>query len=260
MEPCNTHTFREAVDAKLKNNVSKTNIEQSQEYLLNPENNRLTVYPIKNETIWRSYKKQQAAFWTAEEIDFSKDYHDFIKLNTNEQHFIKMILAFFSSSDTIVNINISERFLNDVKIREAIVAYTWQMMMESIHSETYSLQIDNIVRDPEEKDKLFNAVKEYPCITEKAVWAVKWIESNESFAMRLLAFALFVKREPAPIKQFSPKVLPHKIVEFAPIVDPFFTKVLRNLFFCSMFAFGILTLVNTTDGPTNTSFSRITPS
>ena len=184
-----TCTFREEIDTKLKNNVSKNNL-SSDEYLLNPENNRLTVYPIKNETIWRSYKKQQAAFWTAEEIDFSKDYHDFCKLNANEQHFIKMILAFFSSSDTIVNINLSERFLNDVKIREAIVAYTWQMMMESIHSETYSLQIDNIVRDPEEKDKLFNAVKEYSCITEKAAWAVKWIESNESFAMRLLAFAI----------------------------------------------------------------------
>ena len=125
------------------------------EYLLNPENNRLTIYPIKNHTIWQSYKTQQAAFWTAEEIDFSRDYDDFMKLNSNEQHFIKMILAFFSSSDTIVNINLGERFVNDVKIREAIVTYTWQMMMESIHSETYSLQIDNIVRDPEEKDKLF---------------------------------------------------------------------------------------------------------
>jgi len=185
----NNTLFRDKIDIKLKNNVCKNNF-ITNEYLLNPENNRLTVYPIKNESIWKSYKKQQAALWTAEEIDFSKDYNDFCKLNNNEQHFIKMILAFFSSSDTIVNINLSERFLNDVKIREAIVAYTWQMMMESIHSETYSLQIDNIVRDPEEKDKLFNAIKEYPCITEKAAWAVKWIESNESFAMRLLAFAI----------------------------------------------------------------------
>jgi ribonucleotide reductase beta subunit family protein with ferritin-like domain len=160
------------------------------EYLLNPENNRLTIYPIKNESIWQAYKKQQAAFWTAEEIDFSKDYDHFCKLNSGEQHFIKMILAFFSSSDTIVNINLGERFSNDVKIREAIVAYDWQKMMENIHGETYSLQIDNIIRDPDEKDKLFNAVREFPCIAEKAAWAVKWIESTESFAMRLLAFAI----------------------------------------------------------------------
>ncbi len=160
------------------------------EYLLNPENNRLTVYPIQNESIWEAYKKQQAAFWTAEEIDFSKDYDHFLKLNKNEQHFIKMILAFFSSSDTIVNINLGERFLNDVKIREAIVTYTFQMMMENIHSETYSLQIDNIVRDSIEKNLLFNAVKEYPCIEKKANWAYKWIESDDIFAKRLIAFAI----------------------------------------------------------------------
>jgi len=182
---------RDSIDKRLKNNVNHYSSDADiNEYLLNPENNRLTVYPIKNETIWRSYKIQQAAFWTAEEIDFSKDYDHFCKLNEGEQHFIKMILAFFSSSDTIVNINLGERFLNDVKIREAIVTYTWQMMMESIHSETYSLQIDNIIRDPEEKDKLFNAVREFPCIAEKASWAVKWIESKDSFALRLLAFAI----------------------------------------------------------------------
>ena len=160
------------------------------EYLLNPENNRLTIYPIKNESIWQAYKKQQAAFWTAEELDFSKDYDHFINLNSNEQHFIKMILAFFSSSDTIVNINLGERFLNDIKIREANVVYTFQMMMENIHSETYSLQIDNIIKDPDEKNKLFNAVCEYECIKEKANWALKWIDSTESFAMRLIAFAI----------------------------------------------------------------------
>ena len=177
------------LDNKLKNNASET-VSTESEYLLNPENNRLTVYPIKNEAIWKSYKTQQAAFWTAEEIDFSKDYDHFMKLTPNEQHFIKMILAFFSSSDTIVNINLSERFLNDVKIREAIVAYTYQMMMESVHSETYSLQIDNIVRDPDEKDKLLNAVREYDCIAMKAEWAMRWIESKDIFAMRLLAFAI----------------------------------------------------------------------
>lgn len=174
--------------SKIYNN--KTIEKNTDEYLLNPENNRLTVYPIQNELIWNAYKKQQAAFWTSEEIDLSKDYDHFVKLNPNEQHFIKMILAFFSSSDTIVNINLGERFMQDVKIREAIVAYTWQMMIENIHSEIYSLQINNIVKEPEEKTKLFDAVKEFPCIAEKAAWALKWIESNESFAMRLIAFAI----------------------------------------------------------------------
>jgi len=160
------------------------------EYLLNPENNRLTIYPIKNDTVWSSYKKQQASFWTAEEVDFSKDYDDYVKLNDNEKHFIKMILAFFSSSDTIVNINIGERFINDVKLREAIVTYDFQKMIENIHSEVYSLQIDNIIKDTDEKDKLFNAVREFPCIADKANWAMKWINSTECFGMRLIAFAI----------------------------------------------------------------------
>jgi ribonucleotide reductase beta subunit family protein with ferritin-like domain len=119
-----------SLDYKLRNinrDVSDTlTSSESSEYLLNPENGRLTIYPIQNKLIWDTYKKQQAAYWTAEEIDFSKDYDHFCKLNENEQYFIKMILAFFSSSDTIVNINLSERFLNDVKIREAIITYTWQ--------------------------------------------------------------------------------------------------------------------------------------
>jgi ribonucleotide reductase beta subunit family protein with ferritin-like domain len=121
------------LDIKFKNNLTITNEKEKKEYLTNPENNRLTIYPLKNHTIWESYKKQLAAFWTAEEIDFSKDYSDFNKLNSNEKHFIKMVLAFFSASDTIVNINLSERFTKDVKVREAIVAYNFQMMMENIH-------------------------------------------------------------------------------------------------------------------------------
>lgn len=182
------------LDNKLKNNVSKSIINSidMNETLLNPENNRLSIYPINNKykSIWDSYKTQQAAFWTAEEIDFSKDYNDYENLNSGEQYFIKMILAFFAASDTIVNINLSERFLSDIKIREAIVAYTFQMMMESVHNEVYSLMIDNIIRDPQEKHKLLNAITEFPCIAMKAEWAVKWIESNESFAYRLLAFAI----------------------------------------------------------------------
>jgi len=160
------------------------------EALLNSDNNRLTVYPIKYDKIWEMYKCQQAAFWTAEEIDFSNDYNDFEKLSNNEKHFIKMVLAFFAASDTIVNINLGERFIREVQIREAIITYTYQMMMESVHSEVYSLMIDNIVRNPEEKLKLLNAITEYPCISKKAQWAQKWIESNAPFSQRLIAFAI----------------------------------------------------------------------
>jgi ribonucleoside-diphosphate reductase subunit M2 len=180
------------LEMKLKTNFDKDYDSkiQNREPLLNPENNRLTIYPIRFETIWESYKIQQAAFWTAEEIDFSKDYNDMIKLNNNEQYFIKMVLAFFAASDTIVNINLSERFQNDVKIREAIVCYNYQMMMENIHNEVYSLMINNLIRDEEEKYKLLNAINEYPCIEKKARWAAKWIESDDSFAKRLIAFAI----------------------------------------------------------------------
>ena len=176
------------LESKLKQNINSNQL--NEEYLLNPENNRLSVYPIKDEDIWSFYKKAQASFWTAEEIDFSKDYEGFSKLKPEEQHFISMVLAFFAASDTIVNINLSERFLNDIKIREANICYIFQMMMESVHSETYSLQIDTIIRDPEQKHKLLNGIKEFPCVAEKANWAVKWIESSNSFAHRLIAFAI----------------------------------------------------------------------
>jgi ribonucleotide reductase beta subunit family protein with ferritin-like domain len=160
------------------------------EYLLNPNNNSLTIYPIKNEDIWNSYKTQQAAFWTAEEIDFSKDYEHYQKLNNDEQHFIKMILAFFAASDTLININLGERFINEIQIREAIVTYNFQMMIENVHNETYSLMIDNIIKNSDEKFKLFNAIKEYECINKKASWVQKWIKSDASFAQRLLAFVI----------------------------------------------------------------------
>jgi ribonucleoside-diphosphate reductase beta chain len=160
------------------------------ERLLSNENNRLTVYPIKNESIWKAYKTMQAAFWTAEEIDFSKDYDDFKNLSDNEKHFIKMILAFFAASDTIVNINLAERFTQEIQCREAIIAYQFQIMIENIHSEAYSLQIDNIIRDTKEKPKLLNAVENFECIKRKAEWAFKWIESDVPFAQRLVAFAI----------------------------------------------------------------------
>lgn len=177
------------LNKKLLNNVSAYSADED-EYLLKSENNRLTTFPIKNTEIWNAYEVQQALFWTAKEIDFSKDYTDFMKLNNNEQHFIKMVLAFFSSADAIVNINIGERFSKDVKIREAQIVYNWQKMMEDIHNQTYSLQIENIVKDAEEKEKLLRAVEHFDCVAEKANWAVKWIESKDCFARRLLAFAI----------------------------------------------------------------------
>lgn len=159
------------------------------EYMLDTKNNRLTVLPIQDMSIWQTYKKMMAAFWTAEEIDFSKDYDDFIKLSDNSQHFIKMVLAFFAASDTIVNMNLGKRFTNEVTVLEAQITYQFQIMMENIHSEVYSLQIDNIIRDKEEKHKLLNAIENYDCIKKKSDWALKWIDSDAPFIQRVIAFA-----------------------------------------------------------------------
>ena len=137
------------------------------EPLLDPLNNRLTVYPIKFNNIWSWYKKMQAANWTAEEIDFSEDYDQYKKLSENEQHFIKMVLAFFAASDTIVNMNLSENFVREVQIREAIITYEFQAAIENVHSECYSLMIDNIIKDPIEKEKCFNSLNEFDCIKDK---------------------------------------------------------------------------------------------
>jgi ribonucleotide reductase beta subunit family protein with ferritin-like domain len=160
------------------------------EVLQNPENNRLAVFPLKFSKIWKAYKKQQAAFWTAEEVDLSKDASDFEKLNDNEKHFIKMVLGFFAASDGIVNLNLGDRFMADVEVLEAKIAYSFQMMMENIHSEMYSLMIDNIIKEPIEKNKLLNAISNYPCISKKAKWAINWIGSKDCFAKRLIAFAI----------------------------------------------------------------------
>lgn len=162
----------------------------SSEPLLDPENNRLTVFPIKYPKIWNAFLRQKASYWTAEEVDFSKDYEDFCKLNKDEQFFIKMVLAFFAASDTIVNMNLGERFAREVQILEAVVAYDFQKMMENEHALTYSLQIDNIIRNTEEKNKIFNALENFDSIKIKAEWAFKWIESDAPFAQRLVAFAI----------------------------------------------------------------------
>ena len=164
--------------------------ENNDEFLLKPTE-RLAIFPIQHHDMWDMYKKSVSAFWTPEELDLSKDLDDFNKLTDNERTFIKHILAFFSSSDTIVNINLGERFLNDVQVLEAKFFYAFQMAIENIHSETYSLLIDTYFKDPDEKLQAFNAVNHMPCIKKKADWCFKWIEDeNSPFSQRLLAFAL----------------------------------------------------------------------
>lgn len=160
------------------------------EPLLIENSNRYVLFPIKYDKIWSEYKRQMACFWTVEEIDLSRDLNDWEKLNDNEQHFIKYILAFFAGSDGIVLENLGQRFINEIQIPEARCAYGFQLMMENIHSETYSLLIDKYITDNKEKNFLFNAINNIPCVAKKAHWAIKWIEDDTSnFATRLIAFA-----------------------------------------------------------------------
>ena len=159
------------------------------EPILQPNDNRFVIFPIQHDDLWDWYKKQQACFWTAEEIDLHQDLNDWnSKLNDDERYFIKHILAFFAASDGIVNENLAENFVNEVQYSEAKFFYGFQIMMENIHSETYSLLIDTYVKDEKEKDTLFRAIENFPAIKKKADWALKWIESP-SFAERLIAFA-----------------------------------------------------------------------
>lgn len=152
--------------------------------------NRFVLFPIEHNDIWQLYKKQEASIWTAEEIDLQQDLRDWNdKLSDNEKHFIKHILAFFAASDGIVNENLAENFLSEVQYTEAKFFYGFQVMMENIHSETYSLLIDTYVKDEAERNKLFNAIETLTCVKKKADWALKWIESD-SFAERLIAFAV----------------------------------------------------------------------
>jgi len=166
--------------------MSKT----SQELLLAPDDNRFVMFPIKCDDIWKMYKKQMDCFWRAEEIDLSKDLNNWDTLNADEKYFISLILAFFAASDGIVLENLASRFMNDVQLAEARAFYGFQIMMENVHSETYSLLIETYIKDKEEKSKLFNAISNYPCIKKKSDWAQKWIHDNRSsFATRLVAFA-----------------------------------------------------------------------
>jgi len=160
------------------------------EMLLTENENRYVMFPIVDEDIWKMYKKQMDCFWRAEEIDLSKDIKHWATLNNDEQHFIKHILAFFAASDGIVLENLGQRFMNEVQIAEARAAYGFQIMMENIHSETYSLLIDTLVKEEREKTNLFEAINNFPCIKKKADWAIKWInDKRSSFATRLIAFA-----------------------------------------------------------------------
>ncbi len=159
------------------------------EPILQENKNRFVIFPIKHHDIWEFYKSMEASFWTAEEIDLSQDLNDWNnKLSDDERYFIKHILAFFAASDGIVNENLAENFVNEVQYAEAKFFYGFQIMMENIHSETYSLLIDTYVKDEAEKDELFNALEVFPAIKKKADWALKWIDSD-SFAERLIAFA-----------------------------------------------------------------------
>jgi ribonucleoside-diphosphate reductase subunit M2 len=148
------------------------------------------MFPIQDQDIWKMYKKQVDCFWRAEEIDLSKDGVHWESLETDERYFISMILAFFAASDGIVLENLAMRFMSDVQISEARAFYGFQIAMENIHSETYSLLIESYIKNAEEKNKLFHAIEHFPCIKKKSDWAQKWIHDNRSsFATRLVAFA-----------------------------------------------------------------------
>lgn len=166
--------------------MSKINSEP----LLVEDDNRFVMFPIQHQDIWDMYKRQVECFWRAEEIDFSKDMKSWDTLNNDEQYFIKMILAFFAASDGIVLENLGMRFMSEVQVSEARAFYGFQIAMENIHSEVYSLLIDSYVKDKTEKNKLFKAIDNFPCIKKKADWALKWInDKRSSFASRLIAFA-----------------------------------------------------------------------
>ena len=158
------------------------------EKILQENKNRFVLFPIEHHDIWDYYKKAQQVFWTAEEIDLAQDHTDWEKLNEGEQHFVKHVLAFFAASDGIVNENIAENFVAEVQYTEAKFFYGFQIMMENVHSETYSLLIDTYIKDKEEQNHLFNAIDTVPAVQKKAEWALKWIGS-ESFVERLIAFA-----------------------------------------------------------------------
>jgi len=160
------------------------------EILLDPSYDRLSIFPIKFQDIWKAYKQHEAAIWHAHEIKLDRDMTDWVKLNSDEKFYLKHVLAFFASSDLIVAENLSKRFMSDITIPEVKFFYGFQLMIENIHSEVYSNLIDTYVEDKKEKNILFNAAKTMECVKRKAMWAKKWINSNENFQTRLIAFAI----------------------------------------------------------------------
>ena len=160
------------------------------EPILKENKDRFVLFPIKHDDVWKMYKQAEASFWTAEEIDLSHDLKDWDRMNDGERHFVKHVLAFFAASDGIVNENLAVNFMREVQIPEARCFYGFQIMIENIHSETYSLLIDTYIKDAAEKDRLFKAMETVPCVQKKAEWALRWIsKKNASFAERLVAFA-----------------------------------------------------------------------
>src|SRR4029079_823540 len=163
-------------------------MQQSEELLLRENKDRFVILPINYPKVWEMYKKHEASFWTAEEIDLGDDMKDWNALNDGERHFISHVLAFFAASDGIVNENLAVNFMSEVQLPEARCFYGFQIMMENIHSETYALLIDTYIKDPKEKDRLFHAIETVPAVKRKAEWALRWSEQG-NFAERLVAFA-----------------------------------------------------------------------
>jgi len=155
--------------------------------LLMDNPNRWVMFPIQYPAVWEMYKKHEASFWTAEEVDLSQDNKDWDKLTDSERHFIKHVLAFFAASDGIVLENLASQFSTEVQLPEARAFYGFQMAMENIHSETYSLLIEQYIREPAEKEKIFDAIHTMPAVREKAEWAVQWMQKDNSFAERVVA-------------------------------------------------------------------------
>ena len=163
---------------------------QENEPILTENLDKYTMFPIEYPDIWEMYKRQVSLFWTVDEIDLSKDAKDWNTLTADEKFFVSHILAFFAASDGLVLENLAVRFLDEVQISEARAFYGFQIAMENIHSETYSLLIDSYIKDKNEKNKLFKAIEHFPCIKQKALWALNWIKCNDSFASRLIAFCI----------------------------------------------------------------------
>ncbi len=192
-------SFNIEVDSKINNIIVSKHVLSKKtesfrhfdddEELLKENPLRFVLFPIKYHEIFEMYKKQVACFWTANEIDLGQDHYDWEKLNTGEQHFLKYVLAFFAASDGIVNENLAQMFCNEVQVPEARCFYGFQIAMENIHSETYSLLIDTLIKDEKEKTFLFEAMHNVPVIGKKAEWALRWINRTNSFAERLVAFS-----------------------------------------------------------------------